>query len=57
MLDALLSTAAAALEAARLHSSFRELADVDALTQLPNRRRSRATSRRSGSAATATSGR
>ena len=39
VLDALLSTAAAALEAARLHSSFRELAHVDALTQLPNRRR------------------
>ncbi len=39
VLEALLSTAAAALEAARLHSSVRELADVDALTQLPNRRR------------------
>jgi diguanylate cyclase (GGDEF)-like protein len=39
VLDALLSTAAAALEAARLHSSVRELAEVDALTQLPNRRR------------------
>ena len=39
VLDALLSTAAAALEAARLHSSVRELAHVDALTRLPNRRR------------------
>ena len=39
VLEALLSTAAAALEAARLHSSVRKLADIDALTQLPNRRR------------------
>ena len=38
-LEALLSTAAAALESARLHSAVRELADMDALTQLPNRRR------------------
>ena len=39
VLDALLSTTAAALEAARMHSSLQEQADVDALTQLPNRRR------------------
>jgi diguanylate cyclase (GGDEF)-like protein len=39
VLEALLSTAAAALESARLHSSARELAYLDALTQLPNRRR------------------
>jgi diguanylate cyclase (GGDEF)-like protein len=39
VLDALLSTAAAALEAARMHSSLQEQADVDALTKLPNRRR------------------
>ena len=38
-LQALLSTAAAALESARLHGAAQELADVDALTQLPNRRR------------------
>lgn len=39
VLNALLSTAAAALEAAHLHSAARELADVDGLTHLPNRRR------------------
>ena len=39
VLQALLSTAAAALESARLHSAVRELAEIDALTQLPNRRR------------------
>jgi diguanylate cyclase (GGDEF)-like protein len=39
VLDALLSTAAAALESATLHSSVRELADMDGLTHLPNRRR------------------
>ena len=39
VLQALLSTAAAALESARMHSAVRELADMDALTQLPNRRR------------------
>ena len=39
VIDALLSTAAAALESAHLHSSARELADMDGLTQLPNRRR------------------
>ncbi len=39
VLGALLSTAAAALESAHLHSAVRELADMDALTQLPNRRR------------------
>ncbi len=39
VLQALLSTAAAALESANLHSAARELADVDALTRLPNRRR------------------
>ncbi|MGN6128999.1 MAG: diguanylate cyclase, partial [Nocardioidaceae bacterium] len=39
VLEALLSTAAAALESAHLHSTARELADVDALTRLPNRRR------------------
>lgn len=38
-LQALLSTAAAALESARLHSAAQELADIDALTRLPNRRR------------------
>lgn len=39
VLDALLSTAAAALESATLHSSARELADMDGLTHMPNRRR------------------
>ena len=39
VLASLLSTAAAALESAHLHSTARELADMDALTQLPNRRR------------------
>ena len=39
VLTALLSTAAAALESAHLHSAARELADHDGLTQLPNRRR------------------
>jgi diguanylate cyclase (GGDEF)-like protein len=39
VLLALLSTAAAALESARLHSATRELADLDGLTHLPNRRR------------------
>lgn len=39
VLTALLATAAAALESAQLHSAARELADVDGLTQLPNRRR------------------
>lgn len=39
VLDALLSTAAAALESARLNGAARERADVDAITQLPNRRR------------------
>ncbi|NUR09878.1 MAG: diguanylate cyclase [Nocardioidaceae bacterium] len=39
VLAALLSTAAAALESAHLHSAARELADMDGLTQLPNRRR------------------
>lgn len=39
VLAALLSTAAAALESARLHSTAREQAEQDALTQLPNRRR------------------
>lgn len=38
-LAALLSTAAAALEAARMHGAAQELAEHDALTQLPNRRR------------------
>jgi diguanylate cyclase (GGDEF)-like protein len=39
VLAALLSTAAASLESAHLHSAARELADMDALTHLPNRRR------------------
>ncbi|MBX9244889.1 GGDEF domain-containing protein, partial [Actinotalea ferrariae] len=39
VLAALLSTAAAALESARLHRTARDQADHDALTQLPNRRR------------------
>ncbi len=39
VLDALLSTAASGLESARLHSSVREQAELDALTRLPNRRR------------------
>lgn len=39
VLQALLATAAAALESAHLHSAARELADLDALTRLPNRRR------------------
>ncbi len=39
VLDALLSTAAVALESAHLHSAAREMADMDALTSLPNRRR------------------
>lgn len=39
VLDALLSTAAASLESAHLHSSARELADMDGLTHLPTRRR------------------
>jgi diguanylate cyclase (GGDEF)-like protein len=39
VLQALLSTAAASLESAHLHSASRELAEKDALTALPNRRR------------------
>jgi diguanylate cyclase (GGDEF)-like protein len=39
VLEVLLSTAAAALESAHLHSAAKELADLDALTRLPNRRR------------------
>lgn len=39
VLDALLSTGAAALESAHLHSAAREQAEIDALTGLPNRRR------------------
>jgi diguanylate cyclase (GGDEF)-like protein len=39
VLEVLLSTAAVALESATLHSAAKELADVDALTRLPNRRR------------------
>jgi diguanylate cyclase (GGDEF)-like protein len=39
VLTALLSTAAASLESAHLHSTARELADLDGLTHLPNRRR------------------
>jgi diguanylate cyclase (GGDEF)-like protein len=39
VLAALLSTGAAGLESARLHSSAREQAELDPLTRLPNRRR------------------
>jgi diguanylate cyclase (GGDEF)-like protein len=39
VLTALLSTASASLESAHLHSASRELAEMDALTGLPNRRR------------------
>jgi diguanylate cyclase (GGDEF)-like protein len=39
VLQALLSTAAASLESAHLHSASRELAEMDALTGLANRRR------------------
>ena len=39
VLSSLLSTAAAALESAHLHSTAREQAEMDGLTQLPNRRR------------------
>jgi diguanylate cyclase (GGDEF)-like protein len=39
VLSSLLSTAAVALESAHLHSMARELADMDGLTHLPNRRR------------------
>jgi len=39
VLEALLSTAAAALESARLNSAAHERAEIDAITQLPNRRR------------------
>jgi diguanylate cyclase (GGDEF)-like protein len=39
VLTSLLSTAAAALESAHLHSTAREQADLDGLTHLPNRRR------------------
>ena len=39
VLTALLSTAAAGIESARLHSTAREQAELDALTRLPNRRR------------------
>jgi len=39
VLSSLLSTAAAALESAHLHSTAREQADMDGLTHLPNRRR------------------
>jgi diguanylate cyclase (GGDEF)-like protein len=39
VLAALLSTAAASLESAHLHSAAREQADMDGLTHLPNRRR------------------
>jgi diguanylate cyclase (GGDEF)-like protein len=39
VLSSLLSTAAAALESAHLHSAAREQADMDGLTSLPNRRR------------------
>jgi diguanylate cyclase (GGDEF)-like protein len=39
VLSSLLSTAAAALESAHLHSAAREQADLDGLTGLPNRRR------------------
>jgi len=39
VLSALLSTAAASLESAHLHSTARQMADLDGLTSLPNRRR------------------
>ena len=39
VLTSLLSTAAAALESAHLHSTAREQAEMDGLTHLPNRRR------------------
>ena len=39
VLSSLLSTAAAALESAHLHSAARQQADMDGLTSLPNRRR------------------
>jgi diguanylate cyclase (GGDEF)-like protein len=39
VLVSLLATAAASLESAHLHSTARELADMDGLTHLPNRRR------------------
>src|SRR3954453_4952072 len=39
VLSSLLSTAAAALESAHLHSTAREQAEMDGLTHLPNRRR------------------
>jgi diguanylate cyclase (GGDEF)-like protein len=39
VLQALLSTAAAALESARLNNAAHERAEIDAITQLPNRRR------------------
>jgi diguanylate cyclase (GGDEF)-like protein len=39
VLASLLSTAAAALESAHLHSTAREQAEMDGLTHLPNRRR------------------
>jgi diguanylate cyclase (GGDEF)-like protein len=39
VLAALLSTAAAGIESARLHNTAREQAELDALTRLPNRRK------------------